>query len=201
MFDQLDLSPMMLLMLLLYGLLIAVVLVLWTALDLRRRNPRGSQPHEAERNAPEPAGRPAVRRDAVQTQQLPEANATKAARRAADSDSVVSYSVRPRVTSGEPAPPAPAVKPAAAAEPEVPERATQAQTLARPIQSEPLRTADVDFPVGRGSRQLKQEKSRTVTPVRPPPVREDRTGEPERRRSEDAFERFLRSSGNDNDDY
>ena len=191
MFDQLDLSPMMLLMLLLYGLLIAVILVLWTALDL------GGRRKAKERTAEQPAQaatQPARRTQVTQQEPAKAAPAqpqdARAARRAADSDSVVSYSVRPRVTAQEQRP----VHAEPAAEPARPAGGHRQ----RPEQ---VPTAEVDFPTGRETRQSRPEKPKTVTPVRPPPARDEQRGNPQRSRSEDAFERFLRSSGNDNDDY
>ncbi len=187
MFDQLDLSPMMLLMLLLYGLLIAVILVLWTALDL------GGRRKPAERSAEQPAQ--PVRRNPTVHQETrkpaaPPADA-RASRRVADSDSVVSYSVRPRVAEREQRP-AFTEKPAAPAE--------TASAVPRQLK-EPIPRAEVDFPTGRESRKPRADKPATVSPVKPPPPRAEQPGNPQRSNSEDAFERFLRSRGDDNDDF
>lgn len=197
MFDGLSMSPMMTLMLLLYGLLIAVILVLWTALDLggrRRSRNEGRQEsrrpqREPSRTAPEPVTR---------QESTPVATPVKesaASRRAADSDSVISYTVRPRVAADgrQPAEPGDSGTPAAP---------QPAATRARPSRPERVPTADVEFPTGRDSRKPSREQPRTVAPVRPPPPRTaDGAGNPVRRKSEDAFERFLRSSSDDNDDY
>lgn len=191
MFDQLDLSPMMLLMLLLYGLLIAVILVLWTALDL------GGRRKPAERAAEQPLQKPVqpVRRNPTVQQETRKPAApppdARASRRVADSDSVVSYSVRPRVTEREQRP-AFAEKPAAPAE--------AAGAVPRPLK-QPIPTAEVDFPTGRESRKPRADKPATVSPVKPPPPRGEQAGNPQRSKSEDAFERFLRSRGDDNDDF
>lgn len=187
MFDQLNLSPMMMLLLLLYGLLIAVILVLWTALDLGKR--RQPQERAAEQPAQPDRRTPAVQQEHKEATPPPDA---RVARRTADSDSVVSYSVRPRVTHEQqrPAPTEQAALPPAEPRPAETER-----------RREPIPTAEVDFPTGRESRKPRAEKPATITPVRQPAPGSEQPGNPQRSRSEDAFERFLRSSGNDNDDY
>src|SRR5690554_2851061 len=102
MFDQLDLSPMVVVLLLLYGLLLAVCLVVWTALDMSGR--RKTAATEVSRKKTEVPGnsrkdsraRQTPLAQAAQEQRSDDAPAvpvtgSPAQRRAADSESVVSY--------------------------------------------------------------------------------------------------------------
>ena len=186
---QLNLSPLMVLMLLLYGLLIALVLVIWSALNLRRQKVRSEQPVATAVPDTTPPTRPAAASAPARTAAAEPERPRPAAvtRRAADSDSVVSYSVRPRLN------PAAAQQPAK--QPDNP-----------PVRPrEPLKDPEIDFQVGRRSRQPSGQTPTTVTPVRQPDSSPAAHGtapaSPARKRSEDAFERFLRSSRDDNDDY
>ena len=197
-FERLTIPPLMVVLLLLYGLLIAFVLVLWTALDLRRRKRAGEGEQagrtEAGRQAAPPA-RPRTEAPRLTASADPPAPAPEAARpparRTADSDSVVSYSVRARV-NGEPAPADSRERRTAPQQPAVATPPTEDSQPAEPR-------------IGRGSRKPAADPR----PVRTETARLERPAEPEqsgrqpggteRRRSEDAFERFLRSSADDDD--
>ncbi len=238
MFDQLDLSPMVVVLLLLYGLLLAVCLVVWTALDMSGRSkpaaaePAGKKRERAGKSRGEPqaaqaqAARPQPSQaQTAQATQEPGRKSTAAGsgelRRAADSESVVSYSVRQRVTAPGPgttprkqeAAPvsdrqvAPDVRArqeprVESGRPEVP-RATEAPVI-RPPEPQAAPKDGQDFKVGRSSR-LPRSGGGTVTPRADEPgasqAAADRATSLKRGKSEDAFERFLRSSSNDNDDY
>ncbi len=193
-FDQLTISPMMVVLLLLYGLLIAFVLVLWTALDLRKKKDTETEPSRADSRQPErparqPRPTPAPAAAAVQPEPQPTRTPT---RPAADSDSVVSYSVRPRVNGSGPA--------NGAATPARTERPAPPVTESdRPSAKDPPVTPPA---IGRSGRQ----PSRDTEPVRTTTARRQEAPEQaapaaaKRQKSEDAFERFLRSR-TDEDDF
>ncbi len=177
MLTGLDIPPLVMVLLLLYGLLIALVFTIWTALGTGRRNRQA-----AVRPAPEPAVEPKVEKQPVKAADpaprtepvRPWLRDPAAGPRPADSEAVASYSVRaatrpaPRPVTEEKPTPAPVTPPARAAERPA---ASPAEPAARP----PAEGTDV------------------------PRVPQDQNSE--RARSEDAFERFLRSSGSGRDDF
>lgn len=195
-FERLTISPMMVVLLLLYGLLIAVFLVLWTALDLRRRQRSPDSAAATERprqeRQPERSATPATQPATAEPETADSRPLRPQARRTADSDSVVSYSVRPRV-NGDPAPTAAGRPPAA-----------EPQARTEPVRPPEEPDPSQEQPVGRSSRQPagspRQVQTETARLDRPGPAdRATRPSGTERRRSEDAFERFLRSSADDED--
>lgn len=208
MFGQLDLSPMVVVLLLLYGLLLAVCLVVWTALDLGggKKDAASAQsqraaPGNAEAERPLTARQPSGTEPARPEQPRPAQAALvpESRRRAADSESVVSYSVRPRVNQAENQPRV-AAPPAAARPDPIPEPAPRpvAPATASRVASEP--EPSTLFEVGRDSRKPRDPGSRAGT-IMPGQRGNKESGARLQPKGEDAFERFLRSSRDDGDDY
>lgn len=212
--DQPPLAPLSLFILVLFGLLLVFFVIIWTALGsggdarppARRREADEARP--AAGAAPERQAPPAAKTAPA----APAATVRDNARRTADSDSVVSYSVRPRLQehgesrarTAEPAAPA---APAAGWE----RRPEAAPRAAEPPARRPAPGArDVPAPApGRQGRTRDTARPARTETGRPEFVREDRPRDgdaglpvnPERQKSEDAFERFLRRSSDDHDDY
>ena len=193
MLGPLELTPMTVMMLLLYGILLALVLVAWSALSPNRDKSANRQDRQA---APKQAKRPAAKaRPAdkpVQATQVPaepiEASPVAPAaqpRRTADSDSVVSYSVRQRVSTPPPADPP--VQP----RPEPQQQPARREPEVRPAAVN--RPANQEFQVGRAGRLPHAPENGSQANG------QDRQAD--RQKGEDAFERFLRSSTRDNEDY
>jgi len=207
MFERIDLPPLAVVLLLLYGLLIAFIYTLWTALNLQRGR-RGPQEGANER---QPARRTQKERTARQQQRTPvapppaEAAPAKPwlakpaeAARPADSEAVASYSVRKKAgTAPEPrpasaAPPAPVRRERPATEVQAPaiERTPRAaSSQARSVKPEPAAAP---------AQARQQEQPRTPAAL---PAQKQEARKEERARNEDAFARFLRSSGEDRDDF
>lgn len=206
MLNQPGLEPLSLFILVLFGLLLAFFLVLWTALGSgndRRETPARQKRQKHERRPSRPpvtAGRdeaPAAEPKQEEGSAPAAAAAPRAeSRRLADSDSVVSYSVRPRVPG----------RPPAEAEPRpVPEREVPpAQPAARQETGRAERRAAPPAVTGRDGRAAPGLSRPAGRDTRSDPAGVERPSEaPEggHGRSSDAFERFLRRSSDDHDDY
>lgn len=198
-------------MLLLYGLLIALVLVLWTALDLRRKGNRAERREAAARRADEVQQPPAtpqaaragsgngspLRQPAAQpASAVAPAASGSLSRRTADSESVVSYSVRPRVNAAEDraAPAQQTPERAGAREPEP----AQSGATDRPVPPPPGRSNRTARPPAQ-SRPISPSGADSGQPQGAVPRRPVAPTSAARQRSEDAFERFLRGSADDDD--
>ncbi len=209
MFERLDLPPLVVVLLLLYGLLIAFIYTVWTALNLRRGR-RTAAETANERQSVRSKEQELPKQPQPTTRVAPPAEAGPAkpwlarpaeAPRPADSEAVASYSVRKKAQTAKDPRPASAVTPA-------PHRQERAAT-------------DVQAPAARAPRAAASQAGAvkpTAAPAAPAvpaqvrqqeqprnaaarPARKAETGKEERARNEDAFARFLRSSGEDRDDF
>lgn len=206
MFSGLDLSPMLILLLLVYGLLIAFSLFAWSALNLRQRSRAEQEPVQQEaRQQRKPDGRQYI--PASQPVQRREADVRVRVRREQEDQGgqqkpwLRTPAPQPLPDSAAPRTPASVyvhperlpVTRLSTPQPVVPEREAARETVQpAPVEQKPVVPVRTQPAPARPAPAPQETRQQDVRPVPEAPAG--------RTRNEDAFERFLRSSRNDPED-